>query len=692
MVSRVNTGAAEERPPDPAVLDLSGRNDSYAQLALALASAKARIAKQQEEVEALAALLADREAAVADKEIRLEEALAWQAAETASIGYRVLDRLRGWIDRVAPRGTVRGNAAMLVGHAVDIVLEDGWWAMLRRAARVWHWLPRLWRMPLPIAVDPRSFRRLLEEGLSLDEQYQLWLAVRYGDREALSARIDELEYRPKVSLILYARDPDPQSLRELVDSVRAQIYERWELCLVFDSPGLAVRRTLRRYRRADRRIVQVRGTGGAVGARNEGLARSTGEFVAFLDPDSRLKHDALFHIVDLLDREPELNLVYTDEDHQDADGRLVQPFFKPGWSPDLLMGTDYVCRLGVFRRASVIAAGGLRSSVEGAEIYDLALRVTEGSAAVGHVPLPLHTTPLAKRNGTEESARRAVGEALARRGYGGRVEPLPGGMRARYDIVGDPKVSLIVPTRDRVDLLARCVSSVQERTTYPYHELVVVDNESQDPATLEYLSRFEGRIIRYPHEFNYARMMNVIAEDVDGDVLLFLNNDIEVITPEWIEAMLEHGQRPEVGVVGARLLYPDGSPQHEGVAVGVRGHAWNINHRGYQGLGEIVRNCAAVTGACMLTRAEVFRELGGFDERMRVAFNDVDYCLRARERGYLVTYTPHAVLFHVEGATRGAYHPDGDNRAFVGRWGDYPDPFYNPCFDRSRPFNLRPPR
>jgi GT2 family glycosyltransferase len=242
-------------------------------------------------------------------------------------------------------------------------------------------------------------------------------------------------------------------------------------------------------------------------------------------------------------------------------------------------------------------------------------------------------------------------------------------------------------------MLRRCVESIRRKSSYSNYEIIIVDNNSEQPETLDYLSSLTEKVITYPHEFNFARIMNFAAREADCDALIFLNNDTEVITGEWIEAMLEHGQRPEIAAVGARLLYPHGQVQHEGIIVGLGGgSAGNVDHAGYWDLGESIHNCSAVTAACMLTRASVFRELGGFDEHLSVAFNDVDYCLRARENGYLTIYTPFSTLYHHESATRGKLHPEKDERFFRKRWGNpgqYRDPYYNPNLDLRRPFTIR---
>jgi GT2 family glycosyltransferase len=274
--------------------------------------------------------------------------------------------------------------------------------------------------------------------------------------------------------------------------------------------------------------------------------------------------------------------------------------------------------------------------------------------------------------------------------------PFLGHYRVRYALTSRPRTSIIIPTHDKLGLLRRCIDSIRQRSSYDNYEIVVVDHRSQDPETLEYLASFEGRVIPWPHEFNFSRMMNFAVQEVEGEALLFLNNDVEVVSEDWIEAMLEHAQRPEVGAVGARLLFPDGSPQHEGILVGPgRGLARNLDHSGYIRLGDAIRDCSAVTAACMVTRRSVFQELGGFDVNLSVDYNDVDFCLRAREKGYSIIYTPCAVLLHEEGSTRGTAGPKAEDEAyFRQRWnrsGPYRDPYYNPNFDLDHQFCLRLP-
>jgi GT2 family glycosyltransferase len=357
--------------------------------------------------------------------------------------------------------------------------------------------------------------------------------------------------------------------------------------------------------------------------------------------------------------------------------------------------------MSVFKKELVDRLGGFRKGFDGSQDYDLILRATEVAEHIVHIPRPVYSwrkVPGSAAASSEakpyayEAAKRALQESLERRGYTGEAQdgPFMGHYRVRYDLRQRPRVSILIPTRDRLDLLRPCVDSVRERTTYESYEVIIVDNDSAEPEMLEYLSGFDGRVIRHPGPFNYARMMNAAVEQVDTPVVVLLNNDTEVISAGWLEAMLEHGQRPEVAGAGARLLFRDDTPQHEGILVGIGGGlAGNMVAERY-GFGVATRDVSAVTAACMLTRTEVFRELGGFDEGLAVAYNDVDFCLRAREKGYLIVYTPHAMLYHDSGGSRGmdGAQPPEDRTRFRSRWGDYRDPYYSPNFDIERPFKI----
>jgi GT2 family glycosyltransferase/2-polyprenyl-3-methyl-5-hydroxy-6-metoxy-1,4-benzoquinol methylase len=647
----------------------------------------------EERIESLEGQLAERGA-------RLEQVETQYQRVVSSVAFRGVERFRRFVSRLAPWGTRRRSLILAPARALRMLGTEGLGALLRHALKVWVWVPRLFRPALPKITTS-------------DERYELWLYLHVLSPPRLRAKrrqLRRLGYRPKISIVMPVYNTDPGWLGGAIDSVLLQLYPNWELCIADDASTRAdTRELLRRFQAQDERIkvVELEENRGIAGASNAAFELATGEFVGLLDHDDELKPNALFEVVRLLNQQRDLDYVYSDEDKKELDGRLTEAFFKPGWSPDLLMSVNYVTHFSVYRRSVLEEVGGFRLGYDGSQDYDLVLRVTELTDRIAHIPLPLYSwrkvpgsaaVRLSDKDYAYDAGRRALADALKRRGYSGRVDEalVNGRYRVRYDIRDQPKVLVVIPTRDRVDLLRVCVESIRRRTSYPNYEIMIVDNQSSDPATLEYFEAFDGRVFPYPHEFNYARMMNVAAGEVgEADFVVFMNNDTEVISAEWIEAMVEHGQRPEVAMVGARLLFPDGRPQHEGIAIGLGGVASNLDHGGqhygYFDLGETVRNCSAVTGACMLMRPEMFLELGGFEERLRVAFNDVDLCLRAREKGFLIVYTPHALLYHEESSSRGKLHPEEDERFFCQRWGwpsELRDEYYNVNLSRRLPFRL----
>jgi GT2 family glycosyltransferase/2-polyprenyl-3-methyl-5-hydroxy-6-metoxy-1,4-benzoquinol methylase len=656
-----------------------------------------------------------RDSLLAEKEEQLNELMAQYERVTHTIGYRFLEKMRWWINQMAPLGTRRRSVFIVVGHAFEVLMSRGWIAFIGGMLRFWRWLPRLFTRP---TMPPAELPTGPTETLSLDDQYRLWLhanELTNERRQTLAAQARELNYRPTISIIVPVFNTEPRWLEQAIESVRRQIYDKWELCLADDgSSRRDTRQVLRRYRRRGLlrryllrdprvKVVFLKGNRGIAKASNEALRLATGGFVGLLDHDDELKPDALLEVVKLLNANRELDYIYTDEDKKDEDEQLVEPFFKPDWSPDLLECINYVTHFSVYRREVLDAVGAFREGYEGSQDYDLVLRVSEITDKIAHIPKPLYTwrkIPGSAAGSVEakpfayEAAKRALKDSLSRRGSLGRVVDgsFRGSYRVRYAIVGTPRVEIIIPTRDRVDLLQPCIESIVEHSTYGNYEISVVDNQSRDQKTLKYLDSFGGRVLRFPNEFNFSKIVNLAGMESTADFLLFLNNDTKVISPEWIEAMLEHAQRQQVAAVGAKLLFTNGRPQHEGIIVGpFRGLAINAKGIRYFGLEKCVRNCSAVTAASMMTRREVFWELGGFEERLGVAYNDVDFCLRAREKGYLIVYTPHAQLYHQESKTRGSLHPKEDEQFFRQRWDEpeqYQDPYWNPNLDPTKPSRL----
>jgi GT2 family glycosyltransferase len=508
--------------------------------------------------------------------------------------------------------------------------------------------------------------------------------------------------RPLISIVMPVYNTPPLILEEAIESVRAQAYENWELIAVDDaSTQPQVRPLLDRLSAADPRILfrAMEQNGGIALASNVALAQATGEFVAFLDHDDWLEPDALFELARRILEFPDADFIYSDEDKVDESGYFQQPFFKSDWDPDALLSCNYCCHFTAIRRSLVEELGGFRADFDGAQDYDLFLRATERARRILHIPRVLYHWRISGQSTAHRAAMkpaaitagaRAIEEAIHRRGLDASVEPGSSGARYRvkYRIKQAKKISILIPTRDRVELLSRCIETLEKNTDWPAYEVIILDNDSSDRATVRYLSETKYRVIRYEGPFNFAAICNFGVRESDGEWVLFLNNDTEFDDPGWLAAMAEHVQRPEVGAVGAMLLFPTGLVQHGGVVLTERDVAahtyFNFPPDSMENGGQLqmIRGYSAVTGACMLVRREVFEAIGGFDEKdFAVSYNDVDFCLRLRARGYSIIYTPYARLLHHESASRG-YHKGNPNEARMMRekWAPLVarDPFNNP--------------
>jgi GT2 family glycosyltransferase/SAM-dependent methyltransferase len=549
-----------------------------------------------------------------------------------------------------------------------------------------------------------------------DAEFAAW-AARQASPEALAAeaprRLAALRSRPLISILMPVHDPEPDLLAQALRSVDAQLYPAWELCLADDgSRDPRVRALLEAHASTHKdrvRLVRLDQSGHIARATNAALALASGPFLGFLDHDDELTPDALLEVAAVLADDPAADIVYSDHDVLGPDGLLRHPHFKPDWCPDLLLSYMYVGHFKVYRAALVRELGGMRDGYEGAADYELALRLSERTQAIRHVPRILYHWRAAPRSTALDprlkpegfaSGRRALGEALRRRGVGAEAEwpdfarrAAIGAFRVRFDSAPDVPVTVIIPTRDRLELLRSCIRSIEERTTHKRFEILVLDNDSREPDTLEYLRRSPHRVVPCPGPFNFAALANRGVREARTEHFVLLNNDTRVSSPDWLGELLGWGRLPGVGAVGAKLLYPDGRIQHAGVLLGIQGlagHAFQARidddaRLEYQAYAHVARNYLAVTAACMLSHKTAFEAAGGFNERdLKVGWNDVDYCLRLRERGWRVVFNPYATLEHLESQSRGDDKDPAEVRYMLGRWRTYVerDPLYNPNFSR----------
>lgn len=569
--------------------------------------------------------------------------------------------------------------------------------------------------------------------LSMNRTYRsVWqekfLNSRPSPVELANQRKERFTYEPTISLIVPVYNPKPKFLEEMIKSVLAQTYAKWELCLADGSTEDKPWQIIDRYAGEDKRI-RVRKLDknlGISGNSNAALELATGEYIALFDHDDLLVEESLYEIVKALNehKDERIDFVYTDEDKTDEDGKFFfDAHFKPDFSPEFLDANNYVCHLTVISAVLLKMIGGFRTEYDGAQDFDLVLRATEQAKHILHIPKVLyhwrvHKNSTAGDSGnksyTHEAGRRALEAHLERVGRKGTVHDGAQGRisnvyKIDYEISKQEMVSIVIPNYNHKDDLSKCLESIWEKTTYTNYEIIIVENNSTDREIFSYYDELEAekkaRVLRWPGIFNYAAINNWAVREAKGKYLLFLNNDVEIITPEWIEGMMMYAQFQEIGAVGAKLYYPDETIQHAGVIIGLGGIA-NHSHMGaprsslgYFGRLGLVQNVSAVTAALLMVRKDVFEEVSGFDEKFVVAFNDVDLCLRILKAGYRNVFTPEVEAWHYESKSRGRDDDSKEKRErfqlecehFYDRWGDFPeDPYYNVNLTLSREdFSLR---
>lgn len=559
--------------------------------------------------------------------------------------------------------------------------------------------------------------------------YKKWLALHPDLMDAIAGQtLQQLAVRPLISVVMPVYNPNPEHLAACLESIQQQSYGNWELCVADDAsttPG--VKEVLERFVQEDERLrVCYREANGHIcAASNSALALASGEYVALVDHDDLLAPHALLHLVQAINDHPDAGIFYTDEDKIDAGGHFYDPHFKPDWNPELILAQNYVSHLGVFRKDLIDAVGGFREGFEGAQDHDLLLRcvakLSDPAQQVVHIPRVLYhwrssegSTALAgsEKGYAAQAGLKAVNDFLKTRDDGAVAEAgqFPNTFRVRYP-VPEPFVSLLVPTRNGVEILRPCVDAILERTAYRHLELLILDNQSDCPETLAYMEEVSRRdervrVIRWDYPFNYSAINNFGAQQARGSIVGLINNDIEPINGDWLSEMVSQVARPEVGCVGAKLYYPNNKVQHGGVILGiggVAGHSHKFADRdapGYFHRLMLTQNLSAVTGACLLVRKEVFEEVGGLEgDHLKIAFNDVDLCLRVREAGYRNVWTPYAEAYHHESISRGKEDTPEKQARFASevtymkeRWRSQleNDPAYNPNLTRAfEDFSLR---
>ncbi|MEA4812730.1 MAG: glycosyltransferase family 2 protein [Anaerolineaceae bacterium] len=563
-------------------------------------------------------------------------------------------------------------------------------------------------------------KRLLFRG---EESYSHWIdlydSLKKDDLRLIKTQIESFSYKPLFSIIMPVYNTPEKILREAINSVTKQFYTNWELCIADDySNKPEVKMVLEEYERTFSNVhVKYREVNGNISvASNDALNMAKGEFVVFMDHDDLLSEKALYFLAVELNKSLEIDFIYSDEDKIDSFGHRYDPYFKPDWNPLLFLGQNYLNHLTAIRRSLVENVREFRKGLEGSQDWDLYLRVIEktSSKKIVHIPRILYhwratagSTALAieEKSYVVNVQRKVLTDHFARIGTDVKIEKLESGYwNTQFSCPGlKPMVSIIIPTRDKTKLLRRCVESILLKTSYDNYEILIVDNSSQEDESIKYLNLLKRnekiRVIDFPEPFNFSRINNYAVSQSQGSIVLLLNNDTEIITPDWLEQLISYSNMPEIGAVGTMLYYPDKTIQHAGVILGIGGvaaHAYSGFSKGSSGqfgrLG-LVQNMSAVTAACLAIEKKKYLEVGGLNEEdLKIAFNDVDFCIRLLEKGYRNLWTPHVELYHFESASRGYEDTPEKKKRFElevkymqDKWGEklVSDPAYNPNLSLS---------
>jgi glycosyltransferase involved in cell wall biosynthesis len=713
---------------------LSEQDVQLAERDVQLFERSAQLAERDAQLSERGAQLAERDARLTEQDARLSErdvrvaeltqeidalrqSTSWRITKPLRFAGHQVARVKSLL-RIVP-ATIRlgGGLRATIKKTISLYQREGL-SGLKRGFRRIHAVGEIKPTAVSNTFDRNDYAEWVRRYDTIDD----------AQRKKIKALCEELDYQPKISVIMPVYNPKPEWLIEAIESVRGQIYTNWELCIADDaSPDPAIRPILERFAYEDNRIkVVFRDHNGHISAAsNTALTLASGEWIALLDHDDVLTEHALFWIANQINITPNAQLIYSDEDKIDDKNNRIDPYFKCDWNPNLFYSHNQITHLGAYKKSIIDKIRGFRMGFEGAQDYDLALRCIEQikSTEIVHIPRILYHWRVHNKSTAGSidakpyalhAGKKALDEHFLRTGQPASVEIGEFGYQVKFTLPKNlPKVSIIIPTRNAKALVEKCITSVQRKTTYPTWEIILVDNGSDDPASLAYFEELKGsgiRVLRDDSAFNYSSLNNLAANVASGQLLCFMNNDIEVISPNWLSDMVSHALRQDTGAVGAKLLYPDDTIQHAGVVLGIGGWAghshkgYHRHHPGYVGRVGLISNFSAVTGACMVLRRDNFLSVGGFDEKnLAIACNDVDLCLKLTEKGLLNIYLPQVELYHHESATRG-YEDTAEKKDRFARevahmhekWGGRlnKDPYYSPNLTLSHEdFSLAwPPR
>ena len=561
---------------------------------------------------------------------------------------------------------------------------------------------------------PKGFlSRLFGKESVAEGGYEAWLARHKVDKRTLRRQKHAaFAQKPLISIVIPLYCTPLPYLKELLESVRRQSYENWQLCLADGSPDDKAKEFIEKHYGREKRIVyrKLEENGGISVNTNEAVALATGEYLMLCDHDDTLEPDALYEIVKAIN-DTGADVLYTDEDKVSMDGQhYFDPNFKPDFNLFRLRENNYICHIFVVKKSLTDETGLLRSEFDGAQDFDFILRCCEKAQKITHIPKVLYhwrchmdstaADPSSKAY-AYEAGRKAVREHYQRLGIDAKVEMTerPGWYRSHVKVQGNPLISVIIPNKDHTDDLELCLFSMTRKSTYRNYEILIVENNSEKEETFEYYRKLpdrypKARVLTWEKEFNYSAINNFAAKEAKGEYLLFLNNDVEILSPDWMEEMLQNCQQENVAAVGAKLYYPDDTIQHAGVVLGLGGIAGHIMCRasredpGYFGRMISVQEISAVTAACMMVKKSDFDAVGGLDETFQVAFNDIDLCMKFRAAGKKIIFTPYAELYHYESKSRGLedtpekqFRFDKEVKRFQEKWAqqlEMGDPYYSP--------------